>query len=99
MAKPGTTQKRGKSRKPAAAPRVQLNEPKAAKYAARGARRAGRVRKEFWLPPAKLDEARRILGTDTDVETVEAALDLVVFRDEVRQGIQALGGLGLSRID
>ncbi|HEU4588988.1 MAG TPA: hypothetical protein VFS11_10085 [Gemmatimonadales bacterium] len=57
------------------------------------------MRKEFWLPPAKLAEARRILGTDTDVETVEAALDLVVFRDEVRQGIQALGGLGLSRID
>lgn len=99
MAKAGTTQKRAKARKAAAAPRARLSEPKAAKYAVRGGRREGRVRKEFWLPPAKLNEARRVLGTDTDVDTVEAALDLVVFRDEVRQGIQVLGGLGLSRID
>jgi hypothetical protein len=57
------------------------------------------VRKEFWLSPGKLDEARRVLGTSTDVDTVEEALDLVVFRDELRRGVRMLGGLGLSRID
>jgi hypothetical protein len=57
------------------------------------------VRKEFWLTPSKLDEAKRVLGTSTDVDTVEEALDLVVFRDEVREGVRMMGGLGLSRID
>lgn len=72
---------------------------RAIKPAGRGSRREGRVRKELWLTPGKLDEARRVLGTSTDVETVEAALDLVVFREEVRQGVRMLGGLGLHRID
>jgi hypothetical protein len=47
----------------------------------------------------KATSKQRILGTSTDVNTVEEALDLVVFRDEVRQGVRMLGGLGLSRID
>jgi hypothetical protein len=77
----------------------RINATPTTKAAGRGSRREGRVRKEFWLTPGKLDEARRVLGTSTDVDTVEEALDLVVFRDEVRQGVRMLGGLGLSRID
>jgi hypothetical protein len=77
----------------------KLDPTRVIKPAGRGSRREGRVRKEFWLTPGKLDEAKRVLGTSTDVDTVEEALDLVVFRDEVRQGVRMLGGLGLSRID
>ncbi len=83
--------KRAKRAARAKAPK--LNAGRASKPAVRGSRREGRVRKEFWLTPGKLDEARRVL------DTVEEALDLVVFRDEVRRGVGMLGGLGLNRID
>jgi hypothetical protein len=43
----------------------------------------GAVRKTLRLTQEKLDRAKKILGTTTDTETVESALDLVVFRDEV----------------
>jgi hypothetical protein len=78
-------------------PRIAAN--RVVKETGRGSRREGRVRKEFWLTSSKLEEARRVLGTSTDVDTVEEALDLVVFREELRHGLRKLGGLGLRRID
>lgn len=39
-----------------------------------------RVRREFWVDPEVLESAQRHLGTTTDTETVEVALDLVVSR-------------------
>jgi Arc/MetJ family transcription regulator len=65
----------------------------------RTASREGKVRKEFWLDPALLREAQAYLGTATERETVELALDLVAFRKELSQGARALRGLSLSRID
>lgn len=56
------------------------------------ARKAGVVRKNFRLSQDKLDEARRILGTRTETETVEEALDLVAFRQEAIAGIRRMGG-------
>ena len=47
-----------------------------------------RVRKNLRLNQAKLDRARRILGTTTETETVEQALDLVAFRQEVVAGVR-----------
>jgi hypothetical protein len=46
-----------------------------------------------------LDEARAVLGTSSERETVEVALDLVGFRNELGQGARALRGLTLSRVD
>jgi hypothetical protein len=50
------------------------------------------VRRSLRLSRASLDRARKILGTKTDAETVDAALDLVVFRDEVMRGVRRIAG-------
>jgi Arc/MetJ family transcription regulator len=39
-----------------------------------------------------LRRAGKILGTRTAAETVAAALDLIVFRDEVSRGIRRMAG-------
>lgn len=55
------------------------------------------VRKNLRLTQAKIDKAKRILGTKTETETVEQALDLVVFRQEVLEGIDRIAGKGMIR--
>ena len=64
-----------------------------------GRSRAGKVRKEFWLDPGALRRAQRVLGTETERETVEVALDLVAFRQELIDSLQALSGLKIDRRD
>lgn len=59
--------------------------------------RSGVVRKNLRLTQAKIDRARKILGTETETETVEEALDLVVFRKEVVDGIDRIAGTGALR--
>ncbi|HYJ80135.1 MAG TPA: hypothetical protein VEW03_11060 [Longimicrobiaceae bacterium] len=54
--------------------------------------RAGTVRKNMRITQKKLDLARQILGTKTETETVEAALDLVAFRKEVFAGLDLIAG-------
>jgi hypothetical protein len=61
--------------------------------------RVGKVRKALWLDPRLLEDAKAALGTSTDREAVEIALDLVTFRNELVRGARALRGLTLSRID
>jgi hypothetical protein len=56
------------------------------------ATKARKVRKNLRLTQAKVDRAQRILGTDTETETVEQALDLVAFRHEVIAGVRRLAG-------
>lgn len=50
------------------------------------------VRKNMRLRQDLLDRARRILGTKTETETVEQALELVAFRKEVSDGIRRIAG-------
>jgi hypothetical protein len=45
-----------------------------------------RTRKNYRLPQSKLDAARRVLGTTTETETIERALDLVVFGERLATG-------------
>lgn len=55
-------------------------------------------RKNMLLDQAKLDAARAALGLTTETETVNAALDLVVFRTEVFVALDHLvdaGGLAV----
>lgn len=59
----------------------------------------GKVRKEFWLDPEALAEAQEFLGTATERETVEVALELVSFRRDLSTAARALKGLRLTRID
>jgi len=61
--------------------------------------RRGKVRKEFWLDPKALKRAQRLLGAETERETVEIALDLVSFRHEIVDGLEVLRGLDLERRD
>ena len=58
------------------------------------ATKARKVRKNLRLTQAKVDRARRILSTETETETIEQALDLVSFRQEVIEGVRRLAGTG-----
>lgn len=65
----------------------------------KSSRRAGRVsetivRKNMDMDARKLEAARRILGTATDTETVDQALDLVVYRAEVMDALDRLAAAG-----
>jgi hypothetical protein len=55
------------------------------------------VRKNMRLRQDLLDRARRVLGVETETETVEQALELVVFRQEVVEGIRRIAGSGIVR--
>lgn len=72
---------------------------RARKRVGRTAAVEGKVRKEFWLDPEALAEAQAFLGTATERETVEVALELVAFRRDLSAGVRALKGLRLHRID
>jgi hypothetical protein len=61
--------------------------------------REGKVRKEFWLNPSLLRRAQYRLGAATERETVEMALNLVSFRQELTVGVRTLRKLNLSRLD
>lgn len=68
----------------------------AAKRARAGDRK---VPKTYRLNPSKVAAAQRILGTPTATETIEAALDMVVFREELIAGAKAMLGVELSAPD
>ena len=55
------------------------------------------VRKNMRLRQDLIDRARRVLGTKTETETVEQALELVTFRKEVAEGIRRIAGSGSLR--
>lgn len=59
----------------------------------------GKVRKEFWLDPKALADAQAFLGTESERETVEVALDQVAFRRDLAAGARALRGMRLQRLD
>ena len=57
---------------------------------------ASRTRKNILIDQGKLDAAKRALGATTETATIDAALDLVVFRTEVCTALDrvvAAGGL------
>jgi hypothetical protein len=60
--------------------------------------REGKVRKEFWLDPKTLRRAQTILGTATERETVEVALDMIAFRRELLDGTRVLAELQIDPI-
>ncbi len=58
-----------------------------------------KVPKTYRLNPNKVAAAQRILGTPTATETIEAALDMVVFRQELVDGTRAMRGVELTPPD
>ena len=53
-------------------------------------------KKNLRLHQSKIDRAKTILGTATETETIEVALDLVVFRKELIDGVRAMRGANLE---
>jgi hypothetical protein len=55
-----------------------------------------KVPKTYRLNPQKIAAAQRILGTRTATAAIEAALDAVVFRNELVAGTRAMLGVELT---
>ena len=51
-------------------------------------------RKNFYLDQKKIVRAKKILGTRTETETIDAALDLVIFRRDILRSLQKVAGKG-----
>ena len=51
-------------------------------------------RKRLYIDQEKLDRVVAVLGARSETEAIDRALDPVLFRDEVIEGIQALAGTG-----
>lgn len=43
-----------------------------------------------------LDTARRILGAKTETEAISTALDMVIFRKELVDGVRAMYGIQVA---
>lgn len=56
----------------------------------RSGKRIGWLRKNVVVDQRKLDAARRALGVDTETETIDQALDLVTFRQQLARGFAAV---------
>lgn len=63
------------------------------------ASKARKVARTFRLTPGKVEAAQKILGAPTATDTIETALDMVVFRRELVQGVEAAFGLEISAPD
>jgi hypothetical protein len=58
-------------------------------------RSAPRIRrKNVNIDQTKLDRARKLLGTETETETIDQALDMILFREKVVRGIERVAGTG-----
>ncbi len=58
-----------------------------------------KVPKTYRLAPDKVAAAQRVLGAATATETIEQALDLVVFRQALLDGTRNLFGLAIATPD
>jgi hypothetical protein len=65
-------------------------------------------RKNYRLRQSKLNAARKVLGTKTETETIERALDLVAFGERLASGTErargrawndVVGEMGTSRAE
>ena len=58
-----------------------------------------KVPKTFRLAPEKIRAAQRLLGAATATETIETALDMVVFRERLIAGTRAMRGVDILPSD
>jgi Arc/MetJ family transcription regulator len=57
-------------------------------------REPARVRKNMDMDAEKLAQAQRVLGASTETETVDKALDFVIFQGQVFSALDRLAELG-----
>lgn len=60
---------------------------------------AGKVPKTYRLSEAMIVAAQTILGAPTATATIETALDMIVFRDELLRGTRAMRGVEIAPYD
>ena len=65
----------------------------------RSSHREQRVSRTYRLPLSKLSAAKKALGAATATETIERALDLVVFQRELIDGTRAMHGIEIASSD
>lgn len=58
-----------------------------------------KIPRTFRLTPGKLEAAQKILGTDNATATIETALDMIVFRQELLDGAEAMFGADIAPIN
>jgi hypothetical protein len=58
-----------------------------------------RVSRTYRLPLSKVIAAKRALGAATATETIERALDLVVFQRELIDGTRSMHGVQITSPD
>jgi hypothetical protein len=58
-----------------------------------------RVPRTYRLPLSKIRAAKRVLGTTNSTETIEHALDMIVFRQELIEGTRAMFGIHITSPD
>jgi hypothetical protein len=63
------------------------------------AARGRKVLRTYRLAPEKVAAAQRVLGSATATETIETALDLVLFRQELVTGTRRMLGVRLAPPD
>jgi hypothetical protein len=51
-------------------------------------------RKNYYLDEKKIRRVKTILGTKTETEAIDAALNLVVFRKEILRSLEKVAGKG-----
>lgn len=61
--------------------------------------REAKALRTYRLTPAKIEEARRLLGVSTATAAIETALDMVVFRHDLIKGTDALFGMNIKHPD
>jgi hypothetical protein len=66
---------------------------------ARAGAASGKVPRTYRLTPEKVANAQRILGARTATETIETALDMVVFRRDLIRGTAAMLGVTIDPPD
>jgi len=55
--------------------------------------------KTYRLSAPRIAAARRALGAPTDTATIEQALDMVVLRKELVDGLEAMFGVPIASVD
>lgn len=52
-------------------------------------------RKNFYLDQNKIKKVQKLLGARTETQAIGRALDLVLFRVEIRQSLKKVAGKGV----
>ena len=58
-----------------------------------------KVSRTYRLAPGKVAAAQRVLGAATATETIETALDLILFRQDLIKGTRAMLGVRITSPD